>query len=187
MRFNTLILSSVFAVMLLGSEASVAQSTQYQRNVLKPRSTSPFEIARVIKIASSSWKKHRVEVNVDLTSTWKQLALDPGDFNDCAYCEAAIFKSELDGQPGPEVILKITRSFDFVRYLIFSQQGHRYNRKLIGHIDHDFNRYQLSSHRIASANGNHYLVIRGQEGSGSGFALYAETWYRVNRHGMSLF
>src|SRR5437016_5357802 len=143
MRFNTLILSTVFGVMLLGSEASPAQS-----DVSKPRSTSPFEIARVIKIASSSWKKHHVEVNVDLTSTWKQLALDPGDFNDCAYCEAAIFKSELDGQPGSEVILKITRSFDFVRYLIFSKQGQRHNLTLIAHIDHDFNQYQVSSHRI---------------------------------------
>ncbi|HSQ23106.1 MAG TPA: hypothetical protein VLN44_01785, partial [Pyrinomonadaceae bacterium] len=43
---------------------------------------------------------------------------------------------------------------------------------------------EMARHRIAYVNGKPFFVVRGQEGSGSGFALYAETWYEVSDNGV---
>jgi hypothetical protein len=158
-------------------------------NVIQPKSTSPFEIARVINQSERMWSRHHNEFNVDLTRVWEQMGIDPGDFGECrGDCQATIFRNELEPTPGREVILKLTRSYDFCRYLIFSRAkdtpGARSRWKLRGYIDHDFNRYQMARHRVVHAFGKHWLVIRGQEGSGSGYSLYGETWFEVDKKGV---
>ena len=186
MGLKTLILAGAFGVMLLGSEAGLAQSTQSQNEVLKPRSTSPFEIAKAVNRSTQIWKKRYVQIDVDLAPTWERLRISPGDFAVCAGdCEGEIFESELNGKPGKEVILKLTKSFNFCRYLIFEPVAlGRIRWKLLGYIDHDFNRYQMARHRVIRAFGRNWFVLRGQEGSGSGYYLYGETWFEVVHRGV---
>jgi len=42
----------------------------------------------------------------------------------------------------------------------------------------------MASHRVVRASGRNWFVLRGQEGSGSGYSLYGDTWFDVNRTGM---
>lgn len=142
-------------------------------------SISPFELAQSIN------NVRRTKVDVSLKETWQKLGIEAGSFEDCSNdCEARIFRHELSSHAGPELVLKLTRFLDFCRYLIFArvQNGHEW--KFLGYIDHDFNKYEMTRHRIAVVNGKPFLVVRGQEGSGSGYALYAETWYEVSNNGV---
>lgn len=160
-----------------------------QPQLVRPKSTSPFEIARVVNQSTQQWNRHRLRVDVDLRPTWKHLGIDPSLFAGCmGDCQARLDRNELDATPGREVILKFTKSYDFCRYLIFTRVRRtptaRPRWKLLGYIDHDFNRYQMARHRVARAFGRNWLVIRGQEGSGSGYYLYGETWFEVSNRGV---
>lgn len=136
---------------------------------------SPFELARSINDV------RRKQADLHLKETWQKLGIEPGSFEECGSdCKARIYRHELSSQRGPEVVVKLTRFFDSCRYLVFARNEDDRRWKFLGHVDHDFNKYEMARHRIASANGRPFLVIRGQEGSGSGFALYAETWYDVS-------
>lgn len=142
-------------------------------------SISPFELAKSIN------NVRRTKVDVPLKETWQKLGIEPGSFEGCGSdCEAKLFRHELSSHTGPEVVLKLTRFFDVCRYLVFARSENNRRWKFLGHVDHDFNKYEMARHRIASANGRPFLVVRGQEGSGSGFALYAETWYEVSDQGV---
>jgi hypothetical protein len=142
-------------------------------------SISPFELAKSINDVR---RKH---VDVDLKETWQKLGIEPGSFEECSNdCEARIFRHELSSHTGPEVVLKLTRFFDSCRYLVFARAQDKRGWKFIGHVDHDFNKYEMARHHIAAVNGQPFFVMRGQEGSGSGFALYAETWYDVSGNGV---
>jgi hypothetical protein len=142
-------------------------------------SISPFELAKSIN------NVRRTRVDVSLKETWQKLGIEPGSFEDCSNdCEARVFRYELSSHTGPEVVLKLTRFFDFCRYLIFARAQDGRGWKFLGHIDHDFNKYEMARHRIASVNGQPFFIVRGQEGSGSGYALYAETWYDVGDNGV---
>ena len=164
------------------------QSTQSQTDAIKPASASPFGIARVVNKSSHVWKSSYVQIDVDLKQTWKTLGISAGDFEICpGDCEGKIFTAELTGKPGKEIILKLTKSYNFCRYLIFERinsSSGKVHWRLIGHIDHDFNRYQMASHRIVRAFGRNWFVLRGQEGSGSGYYLYGETWFEVGPDGI---
>ena len=142
-------------------------------------SISPFELAKSIN------NVRRTKVDVSLKETWQKLGIEAGSFEDCSNdCEARIFRHELSSHAGPEVVLKLTRFFDFCRYLVFARAPDGRGWKFLGHVDHDFNKYEMARHRIAAVNGKPFLVVRGQEGSGSGYALYAETWYQVSDNGV---
>jgi len=164
----------------------VRTSGQVRTNEIAPRSTSPFDIAHVINLSKRQWDKRRIELVVDLDATWKKLGIPIQNFGACAGdCRAEIFKSELNGKPGSEVIVKLTRSWNDCRYLFFTRHnGHSRRWKLLGYIDHDFNRYEMASHRVVRAFGRNWFVLRGQEGSGSGYYLYGETWFQVNGGGV---
>ena len=143
-----------------------------------PASISPIELARSINNA------RRAQTDVELADTWRKLGVEAGSFEVCGSgCEAKVFRYELSSHTGPEVVIKLTQSFDFCRYLVFGQAKDG-GWKFLGHVDHDFNKYEMARHRIASVNGEPLLVVRGQEGSGSGYALYAETWYDVSDDGV---
>ena len=141
-------------------------------------STSPIELARSINNA------RRAQTNVELADTWQKLGLEAGSFEVCGSdCEAKVFRYDLSSHSGPEVVVKLTQSFDICRYLIFGQVKDG-GWKFLGHVDHDFNKYEMARQRIATVNGKSFLIVRGQEGSGSGYALYAETWYEVSDKGV---
>jgi len=177
-------------IVLIGSFAAGVETAQAQhRDVIQPRYTSPLEIARAVNRSSRAWSKSHIMLDVDLGDTWQQLGIDANQFSGCAGdCEAVISSSELDPTPGRELILKLTKSYNFCRYLIFVRddkvRADHVKWKFRGYIDHDFNKYKMSSHRVVHALGKNWLVVRGQEGSGSGYSLYSETWYRVSRKGI---
>lgn len=150
---------------------------------VEPESLSPYEIARVVKRSSQLMAERRAVLTVDLASTWKRLDIEPSYFETCeGNCEATIFTHELDGDAGEEILLKLIKTDNVCRYVLFrGSPTAELEPKLIGHVDHDFNRYQMSTHRVVNAAGKNWLVIRGQGGSGSGFSRYSETWYEVRR------
>jgi hypothetical protein len=177
-----------FALVIVTLIAGPARADEAE--VVRPKSTSPYEIARVINRSSAQFDENYAKGIsggadvVDLSRTWKRLGVPPGGFETCpGYCEAKIFLYDLDGERGREVLLKINWGTDLFRYLVFKRAS-RGRWKFLGFVDHDFNRYQESSHRVLRARGRNWLVIRGQEGSGSGYALYAETWYEVSARGL---
>lgn len=147
---------------------------------------SPYEIVRVVNENKKAAEESDGPTPVDLGPIWRTLGIDSVAFDSCSgQCDASIQKSELDGQPQPEVIIKLTQPFNFVRFLVFSE-GHSNKSEWIfrGYVDHDFNRYQMASHRVLEFGGKRWLVIRGQEGSGTGFSLYGETWYELGQKGL---
>jgi hypothetical protein len=168
----------VLVVLLaIGFSYAIGQPIQTS-TTLGADSISPIELARSINNA------RRDQTDVELADTWRKLGLEAGSFEVCGSgCEAKVFRYELSSHPGPEVVLKLTQSFDICRYLIFGRAIDG-GWKFLGHIDHDFNKYEMARHRIATVNGEPLLVVRGQEGSGSGYALYAETWYDVSDAGV---
>lgn len=140
---------------------------------------SPFELANSIR------NVRRTSGDISLKDTWQKLGIEAGSFAECSNdCEARISRYELSPDTGAEVVLKLTRSLDFCRYLIFGKSQDRRGWKFLGYVDHDFNRYEMARHRIATVNSKRFFVVRGQEGSGSGFALYSETWYQVSDDGL---
>jgi hypothetical protein len=181
------ITTGLISLLALGAGTGRAQS-EHKSNA-KPKASTPFELARAVNESKRMWDQNHTQVLVDLGFTWNRLGIDPGPFAGCSGdCEAKIYRHELDSTPGKEIILKLMQSYNFCRYLIFARartnSRARSKWKLLGYIDHDFNRYKMSSHRIVRASGTNWLVIRGQEGSGSGFSLYGETWYQVSDKGV---
>lgn len=142
-------------------------------------SISPFALAKSINDV------RRKQVDVSLADTWQKLGVAAGEWQNCSNdCRAEVFRHELSPHPGAEVVLKLTRFSELCRYLVFAHALESRGWKFLGHVDHDFNKYEMARQRVAIANGRSFLVIRGQEGSGSGYALYAETWYEVTNPGV---
>jgi hypothetical protein len=123
-------------------------------------------------------------MRVKLDSTWERLGLPAGELSTCSAdaCEAEVARHELDGVPGAEAVLRLNMSHNVGRYLVFKRGGRAW--RLVGFVEHDFNRYADSTYHVARAGGRNWLVVRGQGGSGTGFALYGETWYEVGRGGL---
>jgi hypothetical protein len=144
-----------------------------------PAGADPLVVAKAI----NEQRKNRSAGDVYLAYFWKSLNIDPVVLEACSGdCEANLSYLELNGRPGRELVLKLTWSFNFCRFLIY--EGKFNNWKFLGHIDHDFNRYQMARHRVSNFGGRPWLVVRGQAGSGSGFSLYEETWYEVSNAGV---
>ena len=173
------------SVIIIGAGNVRGHARQLQQDdELRPKSASPYEIARVVNESRRIWNKDRIQVHVERIVTWRRFGIESEYFPECTGdCDAKIYRDELDSTPGREVVLKLTQSFNWCRYLIFSRvkrhPSGRFQWKFVGHIDHEFNRYQMSSHRVVRAFGKNWLIVRGQEGSGSGYQLYGETWYEV--------
>jgi hypothetical protein len=165
------------------SQSAATAQPDLTSTLEKPQDTSasisPIELARSINHA------RRAQTVVELADTWRKLGLEAGSFEVCGSgCEAKVFRYELSSQPGPEVVLKLIQSFEICRYLVFGRTLDGRGWKFLGHLDHDFNKYEMARQRLATVNGKSFLVVRGQEGSGSGYALYAETWYEVSDAGV---
>ncbi|MFZ0060636.1 MAG: hypothetical protein WAL47_01210 [Pyrinomonadaceae bacterium] len=139
--------------------------------------SSPYELAKLVNDTGST------RPVLELGSVWQRLGVAPGSFNQCGEdCSAAVSALDLDGKPGREVLLKLTGFSERCRFLVFKRHGKAW--RVVGHVDHDFNRYQMARHRVVRFKGKPWLLIRGQEGSGSGFSLYVETWYQVSQAGL---
>lgn len=148
---------------------------------LKPISTSPYEIARVVNESKRKWDVERLVLTIDLVPTWKELNVPAGGFAACGGgdCEADVARYELNGEPGKEVVLRLNKPSNCSRYLIFKRADGEW--RLLGDLEYDFNRYEDSAYHVEHLDDRSWLVIRAQQGSGSGFALYGESWFEVGR------
>jgi hypothetical protein len=161
----------------------------------QPRSLSPYDIA--LFIADNQ--------DADLSEVWKQLGIqklnfgydDEGEETDgphidrflsrCGGCDIETFALELDGEPGREVLLKISDLLaQSCRYLLFKQMrnNNKTGWKLLGHIDHGSGKYRMPQHELIYSGGKPWLVITVQEGSGSGFSLYHDRVFAVKSTGI---
>src|SRR5262245_42122606 len=159
---------------------------------VKEVSLSPYEIQRVVNNNRIKWEKFKISEPVDLKPFWNTLGIESDGegaiFNVCeSSCEAHTFNLQLDDNPDREVLLKITKSFNFCRFLLFKKMSSHHDKnnrwKFLGYIDHE-NRYALARHTVVHSNSKHWLIIRGQTGSGTGYAAYADTWYEVSEKGI---
>lgn len=163
--------------------SNVSLNIQIVKPVFSPISNinnedlSPYDIERLIKShpkieIEELWENLKIPKIFHGTSFWNKT---DNFFTSCNNCTAETFKLELDGQPNPEVLLKIEdRFYDNCRFLIFKQITSKTNNKwqLLGYIDHDFGRYEMPKHFTFLSGGKNWLVVQTQVGSGSGFALY---------------
>jgi hypothetical protein len=105
-------------------------------------------------------------------------------FNKCYGCDAEIYEYDLDGQPGIELLMRVSDNLqEACRYLIF-RRGKGNEWKLMGHIDHGFGRYRMPQHFFSLSGGDPYLIIQGQGASGSGVALYYDRLFKVTSAGV---
>jgi hypothetical protein len=140
---------------------------------------SPTQVARAINS-----QRNFVQADVYLKILWEDLKIPPGVFANgiCGYgCNASVFNQDLDNKPGYEAIVKLEAG-EACRYLVFKNEQKKW--RLVGFVDHEFNRYEMTTHRVLNLAGRKWLVVRGQVGSGTGFSLYAETIYLVSTSGV---
>lgn len=173
---------------LVVSEQPVKATPNNEGSKPQLKSLSPYDIESFI---NSNPKTEIGEV-------WEKLKIgdkyngDPhydsnnGFFGGCSGCEAETYNLELDGQPGTEVLLRIEdRMQEACRYLIFKYKNaetEENNWRLLGHIDHDFGRYQMPQHYFVLSGGKNWLVVRVQGASGSGVALYNDRVFTVRNN-----
>jgi len=157
------------------------------------RIPSPYEIASLISENPLT----------DLKGIWLQLGIKTLNFgsgsnseggpiesflNKCNNCDVDTYSCDLDGEPGKDVLLKVSDPLaESWRYLVFRQikiRGSKPEWKLLGHIDHGFGRYRMPEHSIFYGSGRNFLVIKVQEGSGSGFAAYYDRLFQVETTGL---
>jgi hypothetical protein len=124
--------------------------------------------------------------NADLTTLWKRLKLEPHDKNPremdhCSNCKAQLFKYDLDGAPGDEVVLSLADpTVELFRYLVFKSLDSESARtwKFLGYVD-AWGKYSPAQHLVLLSGGRAFLVVRGQTSSGSGVATYHEQIFQV--------
>lgn len=153
--------------------ATLAGTTRAQPTTT---TNSPVQIARAINS-----QRNFVQAGVYLKILWENLKIPAGAFNSdaCGYgCEADVFQHNLDNEVGNEAVLKLTGG-EACRYLIFKRSQRQWH--FLGYVDHDFNRYKMSTHRVVQK----LLVVTGQAGSGTGLSLYGDTYYRVDKDGVN--
>ena len=154
----------------------------------KLTSLSPARLAEIINHNKANWSKHQIYEELNLEPIWSRLKIPAEDLQRCqANCEARTFTVALTGCAGKEVLLKVTNSY-FCRYLIFrpTRVGVRSQKawRFLGYIDHEDNKYEMSWHRTIANGNKHWLVIRGQTGSGTGFSSFEDIWYQVTGRGI---
>ncbi|MCM3873014.1 MAG: hypothetical protein ND895_20215 [Pyrinomonadaceae bacterium] len=154
---------------------------------LGPQSLSPNDI----------WNFIETHPQANLTKVWQGLQirttniaesqqLQDAGFNflgQCSSCQAELSHYELDGEPGDEVVLKISDNLlQACRFLIFKSIGDRRDRwRLLGHIDQDFNKYRMADHTVLLSSGRRWLVIKGQASSGTGVVTYFDRVFVVTK------
>lgn len=153
------------------------------------KSLSPYEIERFINSNPKTeieeiWKKLNIS---DKYIGSSHFGSENRFFTGCSGCEAETFNFELDGQPGAEVLLRVEdRLQEACRYLVFKHKDSNLdenNWRLLGHIDHDFGRYQMPQHYfLLSSGGRSWFIIRVQGASGSGVALYSDRLFTINNN-----
>lgn len=152
------------------------------------KSLSPYDIESFINSNPQTeiaeiWEKLKIAGEYNGISHY-----DSGNsfFGGCSGCEAETYNFEFDGKPGTEVLLRVEdRLQEACRYLVFKHKNsetYENSWQLLGHIDHDFGRYQMPQHYFLLSGGKNWLVVRVQGASGSGVALYSDRLFTVKNN-----
>lgn len=167
-------------------KATPTPSNEKSRPQLK--SLSPYEIESFINSNPKTeiveiWEKLKIADKYNGNSHYNS---ENGFFGGCSGCEAETYNFELDGQPSTEVLLRVEdRMQEACRYLIFkykNSEAEENNWQLLGHIDHDFGRYQMPQHYFLLSGGKSWLMVRVQGASGSGVALYSDRLFTIKNN-----
>jgi hypothetical protein len=151
---------------------------------------SPYDLARRINANERRYKQGKSLFEPDLNSVWNEIGVESGYFDQAdGSMHVRVTRARLDRDRTPEVLLKITLGYDFCRYVIFKRHtsvagGVKGTWLVVGVLDHKFNRYKMVSDRTVSSAGEHFLILRGQTGSGSGFSRYEDAWFRLDSRGV---
>jgi hypothetical protein len=133
--------------------------------------------------------------SVDTATIWERLGIDD-QFNGlqgwdkpksfltvCNYCQADIYRFDLDERPGDEMLLRVASGLEECRYLLFKEDGVNQNSlpkyRLIGTVDHSFGRYEMPEHYFVVGGGRVFLAVKVQTQSGSGVAMYVDRLFTV--------
>ena len=129
----------------------------------------------------------------DLSRLWQRLGVPLAEDNSndkevlrsCNHCKADRFQYDLDGEPGDEVLLRISdRLSESYTFLVLQMEANRSDYwKLLGHIN-AWGKYKSAQHTILIADGRPWLIIQGQGASGSGVALYIDRVFEVTKRGL---
>lgn len=153
---------------------------------------SPYEIAKLL--TDDPWSRDDI---------WNQLGIhslhlgyeeirtnrlrSPDQFLTSLNVDIKTYTDELDGEPGNEVLLRVSNTSEECRYVLFKPLKRRAGKprwKLLGYIDHDFGRYQMPEHSIAHSGGRKWLMVTVQMGSGIGYAGYNNRLFSVDHTGL---
>lgn len=196
--FLGIFVTSIFLIFYKPVEKKFAEpNLENNKQSVKPKPTPKIEESKPeLKSLSPYDIESFITSNpkTEIQNIWDKLKIadkyneDSSDGNNrffasCGYCEAQTYEFELDGQTGAEVLLRIEdRSQEASRYLVFKYKNTRANEnewQLLGNIDHDFGRHQMPQHSFLLSGAKSWLVIRVQQGSGSGVSLYGDRLFTI--------
>ncbi|MCP4373584.1 MAG: hypothetical protein GY797_36590 [Deltaproteobacteria bacterium] len=119
-----------------------------------------------------------------LEKTWQELDIIPKDyfFRDRNKLSFSVQQFYFEGNQGDEYAMLIIRENEFEwdwQYLLFRKDEIEW--KALGNIDLAMQKYSVEpSYRVIASNQQDiWLVVRSLTGSGTGFSLYEEIWYRL--------
>lgn len=169
------------------SESAVSETSMPtpEKSESELESLSPYDIESFINSNPTTkiekiWEKLQIADNYNGTSHYDS---EKRFFTECEKCQAKTYDFEFDGQPGDEVLLQVEDKWrETSRYLIFKYKtsGDKEEQwQLLGHIDHDFGRYQMPQHYFLLSGGKTWLLIRVQEVSGSA-SLYNDRLFTID-------
>jgi hypothetical protein len=174
-------LSSALALLPITSQPASGTSEPLKLSgVQRLEPVSPFAIRRYIAA-------HQRDESASLKEFWRRLGIAIDRWQECRKCEAHIFRLQLDNEPGPEVMLRLNGRFgeENFLYLIFKlrKAGHKPTWKLLRVID-ESRQVRVPPQRVITIGNRRWLVLTTLEGRGSGFSLFKDTWYEVDREDM---
>jgi hypothetical protein len=169
-------IATAILFLLVASGTSVSQVRPVQNVEIKQ---SPAQLVKAINS-----QRNFVQAGIYLKILWEDLGIPPGSFGPsaCDYeCIASLYLHELNAKPGLESVIQLSGN-EVCRFLIFTRENRSWH--FLGYVDHNFNRYEMATHRVVQVNGHKWLAVHGQTGSGTGFSLYSDTLYEVSDKGI---
>lgn len=169
-------------VALLPNESQIPEKYAESESFDELNSLSPYSIEQFINDnrefeIERLWQKLNISEKFNGLPEWE---LRRPFFGLCRDCKAEISEYDLDDDRIDEVVLRVSDvSAENCRYLIFKWLPSTDNYKLLGHIDHDFGRYQMPKHAFVISGGQRFLIVQVQTQSGSGVAMYYDRLFAV--------
>lgn len=155
----------------LGGVAS--EAPVYRQPVISPpisdTPVSPYEIAAFVN-------QYKYGDLLLLESYWQRMNISVEDFKECSGCKAVLFKAEMGGQAGREIILRLhSYSIGFAVFLIFKRADHLW--KFLGQTRTYEARFYPPEPRFIKAYDKYWMIVSYEAGHGSGYGLTYDDWF----------